>query len=120
MQNTLTTIVELPHYIRKAEKLLSSEERQAVVGYLASHPEAGVVLQGTGGIRKLRWGIGGRGKSGGVRLVYYYYDSSIPLFMITLFAKNERANLSRAERNDLSKLVDVLRSSYKTYGVNNE
>ena len=109
----LLTVVELPHYIRKAEALLSVEERGTAVDYLAKHPEAGVLLQGTGGIRKLRWATGNRGKSGGVRLVYYYCDENIPLFMITVFAKNEKANLSKAERNDLAKLTTALRDSYR-------
>ncbi len=116
----LLTVVELPHYIRKAEKLLSADERQAAVSYLAAHPEAGILLQGTGGIRKLRWATGSRGKSGGVRLIYYYHDIRIPLFMITLFAKHERANLSKAERNELSKLVTNLRDSYAHNGDSNE
>jgi hypothetical protein len=53
--DSLLTVVELPHYIRKAEALLSKNEQKAAVDYLAAHPEAGVVLQGTGGLRKLRW-----------------------------------------------------------------
>ena len=109
----MLTVVELPHYIRKAKALLSAEERKTAVDYLAAHPETGVLLQGTGGIRKLRWATGDRGKSGGVRLVYYYYDESIPLFMITIFAKKEKANLSKAERNDLAKLATALRNSYR-------
>jgi len=109
----LLTVVELPHYLRKAEALLSAEERKTAVDYLAIHPEAGILLQGTGGIRKLRWATGNRGKSGGVRLVYYCYDETMPLFMITVFAKNEKANLSKAERNDLAKLAAVLRDSYR-------
>ncbi len=111
--NGLLTVVELPHYIRKSESLLSAEERKTAVDYLAAHPEAGVLLQGTGGIRKLRWATGNRGKSGGVRLVYYYYDEGMPLFMITVFGKNEKANLSKAERNDLAKLAAVLRDNYR-------
>lgn len=110
---SLLTVVELAHYIRKAEALLSVEERKTAVNYLAAHPEAGVLLQGTGGIRKLRWATGSRGKSGGVRLVYYYYDENMPLFMITVFAKNEKANLSKAERNDLAKLATALRDHYR-------
>ncbi len=65
-------------------------------------------MGGTGGIRKLRWGSGNRGKSGGVRVIYYYHDERIPLYLLTLFGKNEMSNLSKAERNDLAKLVDVL------------
>ena len=65
-------------------------------------------MVGTGGIRKLRWGRGNRGKSGGVRVIYYYHDDRIPLYLLTVFGKNEQANLTKAERNDLAKLVDLL------------
>jgi hypothetical protein len=65
-------------------------------------------MEGTGGVRKLRWGLGGQGKSGGVRVIYYFHSETMPLYLLTLFAKNERANLSKAERNDLADLVDIL------------
>ena len=104
----MITVAELPEYIRRAEKRLSDAERRDVVNYLAIHPKAGDVMEGTGGIRKLRWGRGGRGKSGGVRVVYYFHSEAMPLYLLTLFAKNERANLSKAERNELAGLVDIL------------
>jgi hypothetical protein len=104
----MITIAEVPEYIRQAEKLLTEAEQQDVVSYLAAHPKSGDLIEGTGGIRKLRWGRGGRGKSGGVRVIFYYHSELMPLYLITLFAKNERANLSKAERNDLAKLVDIL------------
>lgn len=104
----LNTIAELPAYRELAEKHLNVEERQAIIDYLAEHPKAGDVMQGAGGLRKLRWGKSGRGKSGGVRIVYYFHDERLPLYLITLFAKNERANLTAAERQTLAKLVDVL------------
>jgi len=95
-------------FCRQAEKLLSAAERQDVVSYLAAHPKSGDLVEGTGGIRKLRWGRGGRGKSGGVRVIYYYHSDLMPLYLITLFAKNEQDNLSKSERNELAKLVDIL------------
>ena len=104
----MITIAEVPEYIRQAEKLLSEAERQDVLSYLSAHPKSGDLIEGTGGIRKLRWGRGGRGKSGGVRVIYYYHSELMPLYLITLFAKNEQDNLSKAERNELAKLVDVL------------
>ena len=76
--------------------------------YLAAHPKSGDLIEGTGGIRKLRWSRGDRGKSGGVRVIYYYHSELMPLYLITLFAKNVQDNLSKAERNDLAKLVDIL------------
>ena len=104
----LSTVAETPEYIRLAEKLLTAEERQDVLTYLAAHPKAGDLMQGTGGVRKLRWGRGGRGKSGGVRVIYYVHSDAMPLYLLTLFAKNERANLSKAERNELADMVNVL------------
>lgn len=104
----MITIAEVPEYIRQAEKLLTAEERQDILSYLAAHPKSGDLIEGTGGIRKLRWGRGGRGKSGGVRIIYYYHSEAMPLYLLTLFAKNEQANLSKADRNGLAKLVDML------------
>ena len=104
----MITIAEVPEYIRQAEKLLSTTERQDIVSYLAVHPKSGDLIEGTGGIRKLRWGRGGRGKSGGGRVIYSYHNDMMPLYLLTLFAKNEQDNLSKAERNDLAKFVDVL------------
>lgn len=108
----MLTIGEMPEYIRRADKLLSAAERRDVINYLALHPKAGDLLEGTGGVRKLRWGRDGRGKSGGVRVVYYFHSEAMPLYLLTLFAKNERANLSKAERNELARLVDLLRAAW--------
>jgi hypothetical protein len=104
----LLTVAELPEYLRTAGKLLSDEDRRAVVSYLAAHPKAGDLMEGTGGVRKLRWAREGRGKSGGVRVIYYFHSEAMPLYLLTMFAKNERANLSKAERNELAGLVDLL------------
>jgi hypothetical protein len=104
----MITIAEVPEYIRQAEKLLTEAERLDVLTYLAAHPKSGDLIEGTGGIRKLRWGRGGRGKSGGVRVIYYYHSELMPLYLLTLFAKNEQDNLSKAERNELAKLVHIL------------
>lgn len=108
----MQTIAETPEYIRRAEKLLSDDERRDVLSYLATHPRAGDLMEGTGGVRKLRWSRGGRGKSGGVRVIYYFYAETMPLYLLTLFAKNERANLTKAERNDLAGLVGLLVSAW--------
>jgi hypothetical protein len=104
----MITIAELPEYIGRVQKLMSPSERSDIISYLASHPKAGDLMEGTGGVRKLRWGRGGQGKSGGVRIIYYFHSDKMPLFLLTLFAKNERANLTKAERNELADLVDIL------------
>ena len=108
----MLTIAEVPEYIRRSEKLLTEEARRDIVDYLAANPKAGDIMEGTGGVRKLRWGRQGRGKSGGVRVIYYVHSELMPLYLLTLFAKNERANLTKAERNELAGLVDILVSAW--------
>ncbi|MFQ5639293.1 MAG: type II toxin-antitoxin system RelE/ParE family toxin [bacterium] len=70
-------------------------------------------MPGTGGVRKLRWSRKGRGKRGGVRVIYFFYDEEMPLFLLTIFGKGEKKNLSKAERNELAKLVKILIKTYK-------
>jgi hypothetical protein len=109
----MLTIAELPEFIRTADKLLTETERQDIIRYLADHPKAGDLMEGTGGVRKIRWGRGGHGKSGGVRVIYYFCDDAMPLYLLTLFAKGDKANLSKAERNDLADLVKILVQIWK-------
>ncbi len=104
----LLTVAELPEYLRTAGRLLTDADRRAIVDHLAAHPAAGDLIEGTGGVRKMRWARDGRGKSGGVRVIYYFYSEAMPLYLLTMFAKSERANLTKAERNALAGLVDVL------------
>ncbi|MDN5851218.1 MAG: type II toxin-antitoxin system RelE/ParE family toxin [Nitrococcus sp.] len=104
----MMTIAEVPEFIRRAEKLMSDEECRDLMNYLAVHPKAGGLMEGTGGVRKLRWRRGGRGKSGGVRVIYYFHSEAMPLYLLTVFGKHEQPNLSKSERNELSNLVRVL------------
>jgi hypothetical protein len=79
------------------------------VTYLAVRPKAGDLMQGTGGVRKLRWARGGRGKSGGVRVIYYFHSEAMPLYLLTVFGKNDRANLTPTERNEMAEIVGMLK-----------
>lgn len=108
LRRMLVTVAELPEYLRAASKVLTEDDRRAVVSFLAARPKAGDLIEGTGGVRKLRWARDGRGKSGGLRVIYYFHSEHMPLYLLTMFAKNERANLSKAERNALAGLVDLL------------
>ena len=114
----MQTIVELPEFIRRSDKLLSQAEKSSIINYLALHPASGDIMQGTGGIRKLRWSAQGRGKSGGVRVIYYYHNKTLPLFLLTVFGKGEKANLSKQERNDLATLTTFIIKNYR--GQNHE
>lgn len=102
------TVVETAAYLRDAEPFFNEEERAKIAAHIGSHPESGDIMPETGGVRKLRWGLEGRGKRGGARVVYYFFNESIPVFLLSVFAKNEKANLSKSERNALKKIATAL------------
>jgi hypothetical protein len=95
---------------------LTADERKDLVSLLAYNPAIGDLIPGTGGVRKTRWARERGGKSGGFRVIYFYHSPGVPLFILNLFAKNEQANLSHADRNDLKALSSVLVSQYKNEG----
>jgi hypothetical protein len=92
---------------------MSDDERSLLVDYLAHNPTAGDLVPGTGGVRKLRWRLEGRGKRGGARVIYFHHDAGMPLFALTAFAKNQRADLSQQDRNDLRQLTALLVTAFK-------
>ena len=107
------TVVETPTYLAMANKLFSEEERADIVALVAADPECGELIRGTGGFRKVRVARKGMGKSGGARVVYIWRNQRFPVFLITVFAKNQKENLSMAERNTLRKRAN---SIFETYG----
>jgi len=95
-----------PKFMRDANKAMTAEALQALIDYLTLNPEQGAVIKGTGGIRKIRWRTGkdNKGKSGGIR-VLYYYDGHHIVLLITLYRKSEKANIDSGEKAKLHKLV---------------
>ncbi|SEP46067.1 RelE toxin of RelE / RelB toxin-antitoxin system [Rhodospirillales bacterium URHD0017] len=110
--NVPVAVVETPEFLSATRKLMTEEERATLVDHLAYNPMAGDLIQGTGGVRKLRWRLEGRGKRGGARVIYFYYSADVPVFALTAFAKNERTDLSQKERNDLRQLTRLLVETY--------
>lgn len=108
------TVIEMPNYLREANKLLTEEERMDVVDLVAADPECGAVIVGSGGVRKVRIAVGGRGKRGGARVIYFYHNATLPVFLLALFAKNERDNLTDAEVAAMAKFV---KASVRNYGA---
>ena len=108
MEYSLITVAETKLFQRKVGRLLSEDERDELIAYLSIHANAGVIIKGTGGIRKLRWARSGQGKSGGIRVIYYFHSQEMPLYLLTLFGKNEKANISGEEKNMLSMMVSEL------------
>ena len=110
------TVIETPSFLRDSKKHLTDEERKDVISLLAYNPGIGDLIQGTGGVRKVRWARERGGKSGGFRIIYFYHSPGVPLFVLNLFAKNEQANLSQADRNALKELSAILVRQYKNEG----
>src|SRR5262245_52671535 len=107
------SVVETPEFLSAIRKLMSDEERILLVDYLAYNPMAGDLIPGTGGVRKLRWRLEGRGKRGGARVIYFHHDGGMPLFLLTAFAKNDRADVSQQDRNDFRQLTALLVRAFK-------
>jgi hypothetical protein len=107
----MLTVVESSAFARRAEKLLTVEEHEELILYLALRPEAGDEMPGTGGVRKLRFAARGKGKSGGVRVIYYYYDLDTPLYAILLYGKNEQADLTAEQRREVAALADAIKAA---------
>ena len=109
----MQTVVETPLFVRRAEKLLTEDEYDQLIVYLATHPLAGDEIVGTGGVRKVRFGAKGKGKSGGVRVIYYFYDRDMPIYALLIYGKNERADLTPEQRKSVASFADAIKSSRK-------
>ncbi len=106
------SVVETPEFLAATKRLMDEQERGLLVDYLARNPLAGDLIPGTGGVRKLRWSLEGRGKRGGARVVYYYHNDAMPMFALTAYAKNERADITLADRNAYRRLTGLLAEHY--------
>jgi mRNA-degrading endonuclease RelE of RelBE toxin-antitoxin system len=109
MEMYMITVAETGAFRDQVESLLSEDEKFDLITYLSLNPGAGVLVQGTGGIRNLRWAGFGRGKSGGIRVLYYFHSENMPLYLLATFGKNERANISMKEARLLASLVKQLK-----------
>jgi hypothetical protein len=109
----MQTVVETPSYIRAAEAIFSETEREAIVAMVAADPECGELIQGTGGFRKVRVGRSGMGKRGGARVIYILRNEAFPVFLITIYPKNKKDNLTKEERNALAKRANEIFAKYK-------
>ncbi len=102
-------IVELSAFSKKSTKILDKEEIDALRAYLLQHPDKGDVIPGTGGVRKLRWAASGRGKRGGARVIYFYHVVGTKIYLMTCYTKNERDDLSAADKKHLKAIVEQIK-----------
>ena len=107
------SVVETPEFLAVTRKMMTEEQRKELIDFLAYHPTSGDLIQGSGGVRKLRWGLEGRGKRGGARVIYFYHHAGMPVFMLTAYAKNDRSNLSPSDIDALKDLTVRLVKAYE-------
>lgn len=98
-------LIETPVFTKQVLAALSDEEYRALQLHLIGRPDAGVLIPGSGGLRKLRWRLPGRGKRGGARVIYYWRSAAGQLFLLFLYPKNVRSDLSATELRVLRQLV---------------
>jgi hypothetical protein len=109
------TVVETPAYLSAAKASgMSDDERAEVVDLVSADPEVGVRMEGTGGCRKLRVAGRSKGKSGGYRIITVFGGGDVPVFLLDVFGKGEKDNLTKAERNELAALTRTLFDKYRT------
>lgn len=101
--------IETPVFTKQVVDALSDEQYGLLQGSLVARPDAGNLIRGSGGIRKLRWALPGRGKRGGVRVVYFWRVSESQILMLTMYSKNERTDLTAAQVKQLSRIVEELK-----------
>jgi hypothetical protein len=105
----MQTVVETPAFLASArDEGLDEEERFRIVNLIAANPGAGELIQGTGGARKVRIAMAGKGKSGGYRVITFFAGKDIPVFLLDVYSKGRRSDLSQSERNELRKLLTDL------------
>lgn len=92
-------------FARQVDATLSREDYRALQLHLVGRPDAGAVIPGSGGLRKLRWAVAGRGKRGGARVIYYWYVEASRIYLLLLYAKNERDDLTAEQKRTLMRLV---------------
>jgi hypothetical protein len=101
--------VRMPEFERKWQSIgLNENDLSELEQFLCAHPESGPVIQGTGGLRKLRWKLGDKGKSSSVRTIYIDFAYYEKIYLITAYTKDEKDNLTQSEKNEIKKLVKLL------------
>ena len=107
-------MIETPFYLADAKSAgVTDDEAIFIITMIGANPQAGEILVGTGGARKVRIAGKGKGKSGGYRIITYYAAPDVPVFLLRLVSKGQRANISRAERNDVRDALSTIVEDYR-------
>lgn len=100
--------VESTLFTARMPAYLSDEAYRELQSYLVARPDAGDVIRGSGGIRKVRWGARGRGKSGGVRVIYYWATAAAQIYLLTLYAKSEQSDIDNETLRRIAARLELL------------
>jgi hypothetical protein len=110
----MQTVIQTPTFLADAKAAgVTDDEMLTIVNTISADPQAGDLIVGTGGARKVRIGGKGRGKSGGYRIITFYAAEDVPVFLLALVSKGQRANISPAERNELRTILGTLADAYR-------
>lgn len=96
-------------YLRRVNKLFSEEQLIHIDSIITKNPKIGVIMQGTGGLRKMRVSLDNRGKSGGARVIYYYWQEGMSAFLFSAYAKNAQEELPEKDKKDLSEIIYLIK-----------
>jgi hypothetical protein len=107
------TVVETEPFLKHAAALWDEKERQEFIDFIAVNPLAGAEITGTGGIRKIRWARAGMGKRGGARVIYYYYNETAPVYLLTVYAKSKKEDLSPQDKSAFRKVVEAIKTQIR-------
>jgi len=114
MPSVPIAVGETALFQRTAAKILSDEAINELVDFVARHPLAGDVIEGTGGLRKIRWRLPGRGKRGGARVIYYFHDEAIPLLLLLAYAKGAAKDISAEEKRRMMAIVTEFVATHRS------
>ena len=103
--------MQLPKFRAKATKLIGADGIDALAIYLIDHSDAGDVIQGSGGVRKLRWAAKGKGKRGGARIIYLYVTIAARIYLLRCYAKNVKSDLTADEKKELRQIAAHLKGT---------
>ncbi|WP_455480699.1 type II toxin-antitoxin system RelE/ParE family toxin [Bartonella sp. B12(2025)] len=110
----MQTVIETTAYLTSAkDEGISSDELFDIVSFIAANPDAGDLMQGTGGARKVRFPTKHKGKSGGYRIITFFGGQDIPVFLLDVYSKSSQGNLTKAERNELKGILTALLNEYR-------
>ena len=99
-------IIETPIFTRRIQELISEEEYRLLQLHLVNKPDVGKIIQGSGGLRKLRWSASGRGKSGGMRVIYYWLVSHETILLLYAYPKSKQDDLTPEQLQQIRKVVE--------------